>query len=112
MNQAKTSVILDEVRALVARGAVKISNHGYDELAADDIFVDDAIAGLNAAKVVEDYPDYAKGRCVLTLQQDSKGLPLHIVWGIPKDQVEPAVLITAYRPDPKIWEDDFQTRHP
>ena len=33
-----------------------------------------------------------------------------VVWGIPRGQTEPAVLVTAYRPDTTIWEDDFLRR--
>jgi hypothetical protein len=110
LNEPKTSTTLEQVKALAARGEVKISSHGYDELAADNIFVNDALVGLDAAIVVEDYPDYAKGPCVLALQKDKMGLPLHLLCGIPKGKVEPAVLITVYRPDPEKWEDDFQTR--
>jgi hypothetical protein len=112
LSTVPTSVTYEKVRELVAREAVKISSHGYDELAADDIMVTEAIAGLQTASVVEDYPDYGKGPCVLTLQQDSAGAPVHVVWGIPMGKMEPAVLITAYRPDPKLWENDFLTRRP
>jgi hypothetical protein len=44
------------------------------------------------------------------LQRDRAGNPLHILWGIPKGHVEPAVLVTAYRPDPAIWQEGFTRR--
>jgi hypothetical protein len=44
------------------------------------------------------------------LQKDHKGKPIHIVWGIPKGFSKPAVVITAYRPDPALWEADFKRR--
>ena len=36
--------------------------------------------------------------------------PIHVVWGIPKGARSPAVLVTAYRPDPAKWSSDFIRR--
>ena len=76
----------------------------------DDGFVRDVLATVAEGIVVEDYPDYAKGLCVLVLQKDSRGEPMHVVWGIPKGVSSPAVLITAYSPDADRWEPGFLSR--
>lgn len=98
------------IKKLVAAGDVRISAHGYDEIAADEIYVRDILKGLNDAVVVEDYPDFPKGRAVLVLQFDRDARPVHVVWGIPKGFDSPAVVITSYRPDPDRWDRSFTKR--
>jgi hypothetical protein len=104
------SKTLEQIRQLVLEGKVRISDHGYDELAADGILAREAVQGLAEAALVEDYPDYPKGPCVLIRETDSKQQYLHVLWGIPKGKTEPAVLITAYRPDPDLWENQLLRR--
>jgi hypothetical protein len=95
---------------LIDRGEVRISAHGYDELAEYDILVKDVMASVSDAVVIEDYPGYPKGPCVLALQWDLQGRPVHVVWGIPRNASAPAVLVTAYRPDPRQWSADYTRR--
>jgi len=89
---------------------VRISAHGYDELIADNIFAREVLDSVENAILVEDYPDFHKGASVLVLQEDKRGKPIHVVWGIPKGAESPAVLITAYRPDSTKWTADFKRR--
>jgi hypothetical protein len=102
--------ILKRILSLVSQGEVRVSEHGYDDLASDEIFVRDLTAGLPRGELLEAYPDFPKGPCVLILQQDRGGKPVYVVWGIPKGKSGPAVLVTAYRPDPKRWTEDFRSR--
>ncbi len=104
------SETLREVLRLIQKGAIKISDHGYDEMAADGLYVGDVVASASEAVLLEDYPDYPKGPCVLVLQKDKGGASIHVVWGIPKGVTSPAVLVTAYRPDPRRWEPGFTRR--
>lgn len=102
--------IIDQVRNLIGNSEVRISEHGYDALLEDGIFARDLVAGISNAVPIEEYPDYPKGPCVLVLQTDRDDRPVHVVWGIPKGESSPAVLVTAYRPDPERWTSDFMRR--
>lgn len=104
------SPTLEAIRRLVAAGEVRISEHGYDELSEDAISVREVIGGVVLAIEVEDYPAFPKGPAVLVLQFDGSNRPVHVVWGIPKGFVSPAVLVTAYRPDPTRWNEKFTER--
>ena len=104
------SETLRRVQILVARGEYRVSRHGFRELAADDINLEDVLAGIGAAVVVEDYPDSRMEPSVLVLQHDGGGRLVHVMWGVPKAAGTPAVLVTAYRPAPDRWSADFTRR--
>ena len=104
------SETLKRAQRLVAQGEVRISDHGYEEFAADGIVARDVVAGISSALVVEDYPEAARGPSVLVLQHDADGLPIHILWGIPAGKTGPAVVVTGYRPDAERWSEDFLER--
>jgi len=102
--------IFEKILNLISLGEIIISDHGYDELAEDGILVKDIMNTVINGKVIEQYPEYHKGPCVLVLQKNKNGNPIHVVWGIPRNKSTPAVLITAYKPDPLIWDNTFMVR--
>jgi hypothetical protein len=104
------SEFLESIRQLVASGAVRISEHGFDELSADRIAVRDAVRGIRDAVVVEEYPASGRGPAILVLEFDGNDQPIHLVWGIPQGHESPAVLVTGYRPDPDQWDESFTQR--
>lgn len=101
------SETLRRVQTLVLSGDVRVSDHGFDELRKDAILPSDAIEGIATAFVVEEYRDRNR---VLTLYQDASGRPIHVVWALPLGARRPAILVTAYRPDPLVWDSDFRRR--
>jgi len=98
------------IQQLVKNRDVRISDHGYDELANDGLTAREVISGVVDAVLLEDYPDYNKGASILVLQKTANGEAIHVVWGMPKGYKTPAVLVTAYKPDPKRWNNTFTAR--
>jgi len=104
------SEFFDRLRRNIDEGHVLVSDHGYDELDEDGITAREVIEGVQEAIILEEYPHYPKGPCILVLQKDTMGKPIHVVWGIPKGYNKPAVLVTAYRPNPERWDENFMKR--
>jgi hypothetical protein len=102
--------LVEQIRRLILEGTVRISDHGYEALLSYDITVREVVSGGALMRAIEPYPDFPKGPCVLALQADRAGRPIHVVWGIPKGYNEPAVLVTAYRPIPMKWDPSFTRR--
>ncbi len=100
----------ERVRKLARNGDHRLSEHARRRLLRAGVAETEALAGIENAIVIEDYPDYPKGPCVLVLQRDDDNLPYHALWGVPRRFERPAVLITVYRPDPRRWSDDFRSR--
>lgn len=104
------SALWQKIADLIAVGDVRVSEHGYDALGDDGLTIDEVLSGVPKAIVLEEYPDYPKGSAALVLQLDSAGNPVHAVWGIPRGYNKPAVLVTAYKPDPALWDSTFTRR--
>jgi hypothetical protein len=98
------------IQTLVLAGDYAVSDHGFDELEEDDILASELIDGIATAVEIEDYPDRLRGPSVLVLHRDGQARPVHVVWGIPVGERRPAVLVTAYRPEPSLWDSDFRQR--
>jgi hypothetical protein len=104
--------LLTTIQRLVMESKVRVSVHGFEQLAEDDISFATLLDSLATVTIVEEYQDYHKGPCILVLHELSDGLRVHALWGVAKAAPDMATLITAYRPDPAKWSSNFTKRLP
>jgi hypothetical protein len=104
------TLTIEAIRTLVKGRQAVISDHAYERMEEGGIDPREVLDGVDAGLVIEEYPDFHKGPSVLALQADAAGQPIHAVWGLRAGTAEPVVLVTAYRPDPSRWTDEFRRR--
>lgn len=98
------SEILSTVQELVKVGRVRVSAHGFEQLAEDDISFGKLLDSLPQARWIEEYQDYHKGPCVLVLQTTMAKQPVHVLWGVATNAANEATLIRAYRPESRAMD--------
>ena len=104
------SDFVENIRRLVKAGSVKGSDHAYGRLQEKDISYRQLVNTLEGADVLERYPDYRHGPCFLARHVMPDGRVSHAVWGLPQSSREVAVLVTAYWPDAREWDDEARKR--
>jgi hypothetical protein len=60
---------------LIERGEVRVSAHGYDELAEDGLFVRDVLVNIVDAVIVEDYPTIRRVHVFWCFKATGKATP-------------------------------------
>jgi len=100
--------ILNRVRA-AARIKVLFLPHALHQMLRPDRMIrrSEVCEVVAHGKVVEDYPEDARGHSYLLLGFGNEERPIHVVCTPKEDYL---AIITAYLPDEKEWSDDFKTR--
>jgi hypothetical protein len=96
--------LLARIRSLVRRGRYRLSMHAERERDADRIQTAELEEALvsDRLQLVEDYPEDPRGHSHLVLGFTETGQPVHAACAVHEETL---VIITVYRPDPKLWQD-------
>ena len=99
--------IIDIVEA-IRNDRVQITDHADEEAEADQLKIDEIYFAVFHGEIIENYSADKPYPSCLIYGQSFSGDPIHSVWA---HNVENrwAVLITVYRPDPRLWI-DFRER--
>jgi hypothetical protein len=97
-----------DVRRYLETEAVRVSKHAARRMEAEGLELAEVLAALAAsADVLREYPEDRRGPEYLVLARTGQGEPIHAVLATGQ---RPWVLVTAYRPDPSLWTQDFRQR--
>ena len=104
---AKLKAVLEQMRAQADVENIRITQHAQQEMAEEDITLDEVLEAIATGQVLENYPEHRRGACCLLNGLTKKGRPLHIVC----TTVRPVlIIITVYEPKPPKWTTPTQRR--
>ncbi len=104
---AKLKAVLERIRAQADVDNIRITQHAQQEMAEEDITLDEVLEAIVTGQVLENYPEHRRGACCLLNGLTKKGRPLHIVC----TTVRPVlIIITVYEPKPPKWTTPAQRR--
>ena len=96
---------IKDLRSCFETGRVRYSDHALDEMKQDEygrIYDDDIFEALMSGEIIEDYPNSYPLPSCLVFGRNSKGRPIHAVFGHNRE-FERIVIVTVYQPKPDLW---------
>lgn len=87
---------------------VLFSRHAVERMFARDLHKDDVLQVIRTGDVIAEYPDDSPYPSCLLLGFVHSD-PVHVVLAT-DSQTDTGIVVTAYRPEPEVWNDDFRTR--
>ena len=100
-------ITMEQLRALNKPESIAITEHARIRLFERNISIDDIVNGINTGEIIKQYPDDKPLPSCLILGFSARLQYIHVVVSYETDFI---YLITAYFPDPDMWENDFKTR--
>ena len=105
--KADISAITSCLKDQALRDELRITIHGHQEMADENILYDDLRQAIIDGRVMENYPEHQRGPCCLLCGKTAGDRYLHIVC---TTSLEAAIIITVYEPKPPKWITPFQRR--
>lgn len=98
---------IEQLRALNTAEQIAITEHARRRLVERGISVDDIIQCIDTGEIIKQYEDDKPFPSCLILGAAVDEEYIHVVVSHDSEWI---YLITAYHPDPNIWEPDFKTK--
>jgi hypothetical protein len=99
--------VLEQIRAQANTGSIRVTQHAQQEMAEEDITLDEVLEAIATGQILENYPEHRRGACCLLNGPTRKSRPLHIVCTTTLPML---IIITVYEPKPPKWKTPTQRR--
>ena len=100
-------ISLSKLRVLNKPENIAVTEHARIRLYERHLSIDDIVSGINTGEIIKQYPEDKPLPSCLILGFSVKSEYIHIVVSCDTDFI---YLITAYFPNPEMWENDLKTR--
>jgi len=104
---ANLKAALEQIRAQADVENIRVTQHAQQEMADEDIILDEVLEAIATGQILENYPKHRRGACCLLNGVTKKGRPLHIVCTMGRPML---IIITVYEPKPPKWKTPTQRR--
>lgn len=98
---------MNDIRALCTDDTIIFTQHVKQRCVERSIKVDDIEKAIMTGEIIKQYPDDKPFPSCLILGISTKNKYLHVVVGSDGNYLS---IITAYYPDPKLWNADFKSK--
>ena len=100
MSELDIGDILQNIHIKAKEENIRITQHAQQEMAEEDIILDDVLESIASGTILENYPEHRRGACCLLNGVTKIGDPLHIVC---TTALPILIIITVYRPKRPKW---------
>ncbi len=88
-------------------GRLIFSGHALRRMFERNIGKDEVVAAVADGEVILEYPEDQPYPSVLILAL-TESVPLHVL--VARDEQDICYIVTSYRPDASLWQNDFKKR--
>lgn len=106
-DEVNLETILERIRAQATAENIRITQHAQQEMAEENITLDEVLQAIATAEILENYPEHKRGPCCLLNGVTDHGRPVHIVCTTAQPVL---IVITVYEPKPPKWVTPTQRR--
>jgi len=106
-DEVNLETILERIRAQATAEDIRITQHAQQEMAEENVTLDEVLQAIATAQILENYPEHKRGPCCLLNGVTDNRRHVHIVCTTAQPVL---IVITVYEPKLPRWVTPTQRR--